>query len=165
MGSAKDMPLIKWRADGYECWGTAVAHEQRTNASLRETTQGVAAREKGDEKEPERREKGALSQNKRAWNFGAEAEIPGHKATSVRKESSDSTKVRKDHSLKKGKTKEMQDGQPKSSDPPAPRVRTHKGSIRGADPSSSEDEDGKKKPKDSKVDLSTSDSSQGGKKS
>ena len=53
-----------WRADGYECWGTAVAHEQRTNASLRETTQDVAATEKGDEKEPGRRKKGALNQNK-----------------------------------------------------------------------------------------------------
>ena len=50
MGVAKDMPLLKRRADGYECWGTTVAHEQSTNASLRETTQDVAAREKGDEK-------------------------------------------------------------------------------------------------------------------
>ena len=166
MGSAKDMPLIKWRnEDGYECWGTSVSHEQRTNASLRETTQDVAAREIGDQKEFERRAKEVLNQHKKAWNFGADVEIPGHKATSVRKESSDSTKVRKDHSLKKGETKERQDGQPKSRDPPARRVRTPTGSTRGADPSSSEDEDGKKKPKDSKVDLSTSASSQGSKKS
>ena len=88
-------------------------------------------------------------------------EIPGHKASSVRKESSDSIKVRKDHLLKKGKTKERQDGQAKSRDPPALRVRTPKGSTRSADPLSSEDEDGKKEPIDSKVDLSTSDSSQG----
>ena len=106
MGAAKDMPLLTWRADGYECCGTAVAHEQRTNASLRETTQDVAAREKGDEKELERGKKGALNQNKKTWNLGADVEIPGHKETSVRKESSDSTNVRKDHSLKKVTTKD-----------------------------------------------------------
>ena len=75
MGAAKDMPLLKWRADGYECWGTTVALEQRTNASLRETTQDVAAREKRDEKELERRKMGALNQNKKSgtlaptWKF------------------------------------------------------------------------------------------------
>ena len=120
MGSAKDMPLIKWRnEDGYECEGTSVAYEERINASLRETSQDVAAREKGDKKESERRKKGALSQNKKAMNFGADTQMPSHRAASVRKESSESTKVRKDHSLKKGRTKEKQDGQPKSTGSPA----------------------------------------------
>ena len=99
------MPLIKWRnGDGYECEGTLEAHQQSINASLRETSQDVEAREKGDKKEPERRQKGALSLNKKAMNFGDDTEIPSQKAASVRKESSESTKVRKD-SLKKGRTK------------------------------------------------------------
>ena len=34
---------------------------------------------------PNAGKKGALSQNKKAWNFGGDVEIPGHKATSVRK--------------------------------------------------------------------------------
>ena len=29
MGAARDMPLMTWRAGGYECWGAVVAHEQR----------------------------------------------------------------------------------------------------------------------------------------
>ena len=145
MGVAKDLELLTWRSEGYEYKGIAAAHQERTNASLREATLDIEAREKGDEKEPERRKKGASNQNKKTWNFGTGVEIPAHKATSVRKESSDSTKVGKDHSLKKGKTKERQDGQAKSRDPPALRVRTPKGSIRGTDQSSSEDDDGKKK--------------------
>ena len=66
MGSAKDLALIKWRnEDGYECEGSLEAHQQSINASLRETSQDVEAREKGDKKEPERRQNGALSQNKK----------------------------------------------------------------------------------------------------
>ena len=74
MGSAKDLPLIKWRnEDGYECEGNLEAHQQSINASLRETSQDVEAREKGDKKELERRQKGALRLNKKALNFSAPA--------------------------------------------------------------------------------------------
>ena len=119
MGSAKDMPLIKWRnEDGYECEGTSEAHQQSINASLRETSQDVEAREKGDKKEPGRRQKEALSQNKKAMNFGDDTEIPSQKAASVRKESSESTKVRKDV-LKKGKTK-------KKTKMPSAKVQAHR---------------------------------------
>ena len=105
MRLAKDLPLIKWRnEDGCECKGTLEAHQQGINASLRETSQDVEAKDKGDEKEPERKQKVALSLNKKAMNFGDDTEIPNQKAASVRKESSESTNVRKD-SLKKGGTK------------------------------------------------------------
>ena len=43
------------------------------------------------------------------------------------------------------------------------QVRTPKGSTRSADPSPNEDQESKKEPTDSKVDLSSSDSSQGSK--
>ena len=56
MGAARDELLIKWgNEDGTQCEGTLEAHQQSVNASLRETSQDVVAREKGDAKESERR--------------------------------------------------------------------------------------------------------------
>ena len=49
LGLAKDLPLLKWRAEGYDYQGTAAAHQERTNASLREATLDIEAREKGQQ--------------------------------------------------------------------------------------------------------------------
>ena len=48
MGVDKDLELLTWRSEGHEYQGVAAAHQERTNASLRETTQDIEAREKGE---------------------------------------------------------------------------------------------------------------------
>ena len=69
-----------------------------------------------------------------ATNFGSDTEIPNPKPASVRKDSSDSTKARRDL-LKKEKTKEHQDALPKRTGSPTPRAKGPKGSTRSADQS------------------------------
>ena len=56
LGAAKDLPLLKWRAEGYDYQGIAAAHQERTNASLREATLDIEAREKADTKRVRKQE-------------------------------------------------------------------------------------------------------------
>ena len=64
LGAVKDMPLVTWRnEDGTECKGTSAAHQQKINATLRETSRDPEAKGKGEDKELERRKKSALNQN------------------------------------------------------------------------------------------------------
>ena len=50
MGVAKDLELLTWRSEGYEYKGTAATDQERTNASLRETTLDIDARETTEKK-------------------------------------------------------------------------------------------------------------------
>ena len=110
MGADKDMPLITWRNEyGTECKGTFAVHQQKINATLRETSRDPEAEGKGQDKEFERRKTSALNQNKKAMTFGDDKDTPSHKATSVRRESSERTKVGKYHFVKTGKPKERQE--------------------------------------------------------
>ena len=149
MGAARDELLIKLRnEDGTPCEGTLEAHQQGVKASLRETSQDVVARDKGDEKEAERRQKSVMSLNKKtkdkkATNPGSDTEVSSQKPASVRNDNSDITKARTS-SLKKEKTNENQDALPKSTGSPAPRAKGHKGRTRSADPSPNDDQQGKK---------------------
>ena len=43
---AKDLPALTWRVEGYEYKGSAAAHQERTNACVRETTLYIEARSK-----------------------------------------------------------------------------------------------------------------------
>ena len=72
MGVDKDLALLNWRSEGYEYQGTAAAPQERTNASLRETTQDIDAREKGKETKLESRKKRAANQNRRTWTMGTD---------------------------------------------------------------------------------------------
>ena len=98
-------------------------------------------------------------------NFGDDKDTPSHKAISVRRESLERTKVRKDHFVKTRKPKERQESPTKATEPPAPRERIPKGSTRSMSPSPDRNQDRKKVPPNSKVDLSDSGASQESQKS
>ena len=95
LGVAKDLPLLTCRAEGYEYKGIAAAHQERTNASLREATTHIEARKKGRKNEFESKKRAAANQTRRTLNMGTDEEVLGRKTSSARKESSDSSKVRK----------------------------------------------------------------------
>ena len=118
------------------------------NASFRETSQDVVAREKGDAKESERRMSfNKMTKDEKATNLGSDTEVPSRKPASVRKDSSDSTKARTS-SLKREKTNENQYALPKSTGSPALRAKGHNGSTISADPSPNDDQKGKKRGND-----------------
>ena len=45
LGCAKDLPLLKWRAGGFDYQGIEEAHQERTGASLRDATLDIEAGE------------------------------------------------------------------------------------------------------------------------
>ena len=57
LGCAKDFPLHTWRAGGFDYQGTEEAHQEMTDASLRDATIDIEAREKGEQSELESRKK------------------------------------------------------------------------------------------------------------
>ena len=57
LGCAKDLPLLTWRAGGFEYQGNEEAHQERTDASLRDATLDIEAREKWEQSELESRKK------------------------------------------------------------------------------------------------------------
>ena len=93
--------------------------------------------------------------------MGTDEEVPERKTSSARKESSDSSKVRKDQLFKKRRSKDEQDGLVKGKKPITSILRKPKGSAGGTDQSSSDSAEDTEKPQSLKVDLSASDSSQG----
>ena len=110
LGCATDLPLLKWRAGGFDYQGIEEAHQERTDASLREATLDIEAREKGKQREFERRKKAAANQNRRTkTNMGIDEGASGQRTSSSRKESSDGSKVRKDKLFKKSRSKDAQD--------------------------------------------------------
>ena len=63
--------MVTWRNEqGTECKGTAAVHQQKVDATLRETSRDPTAKVTGEDKELERRKKSALTQNKKAMDFG-----------------------------------------------------------------------------------------------
>ena len=150
LGPNRGLKLVTWRnEDNFECKGTKAAHQQAVQATLREASQDPVAKERGDSKEADRRKQSAVNQNRKAMKFSDDEESSKDKGTAARRESSKTTKVKKDFFEKTGKPKEKQESQAKA--------RTPKGSSRSISPSL----DRRKGPPNSKVDLSSSDSSQG----
>ena len=96
------------------CCGTKDVYQQGLEASLRDTSQDVDARKRGDSKEFERRQKSALAlnnmscKNQKTPSVISDQEAQVGKAASVRKDRSDCTKVRQ-YLLNKGEPKDSQE--------------------------------------------------------
>ena len=77
LGFNRGFQLVTWRnEDNFECKGTKAAHQQAIQASLREASHDPVAKEKGDDKEPDRRRLSAINQNKKAMKFGDDETPP-----------------------------------------------------------------------------------------
>ena len=150
LGQNRGLRLVKWRnEDNYECKGTQAAHRQAIEETRREASLDPVAKVRGASKEAERRKQSAVNQNRLATKFGDSDDSDKEKGTAAKRESSEKTKVKKGLFDKAGKPKEEQESQTKA--------KTPKGSSRSNSPSP----DRRKDRPNSKVDLSSSDSSQG----
>ena len=102
--------MIKWRAGGFDYQGIEEAHQERTDASLREVALDIEARKKGNKASSKSGQHAAANQNRRTnTNIGTEEGTSGRRTSSSRKESSDGSKVRKDQLFKKSRSKIEQD--------------------------------------------------------
>ena len=82
LGCAKDLPLLIWRAGGFDYKGAEEAHQERTGASLRYATLDIEAREKGEQSELESRKNTAANQNRRTkTNIGTDERTSGRRTS------------------------------------------------------------------------------------